>query len=145
MAENKIANLSAEEISALAKRQELLTVAENDVFAIRDVFVFRMEEKWIEISASKFRRIHQEGVWKLYYDCEWELVPQGDFQIYEPFKLKISKESLFDFYTKSAKIPSTATVGFDGYRRLCYNQFQEFLKYARMLPKYRVPYKNMLR
>ncbi len=140
MAENRIDNLSAEEITALAKRQELLTAAENDVFAIRDVFVFRMGEKWREIFAFNCHQVKQAGRWNLYYDCQWELVPRGDFRIYEPFKLKISKESLFDFYTESSKIPVSATVGYDGYRRHCYDQFQEFLKYTRKLPKYQVPY-----
>lgn len=137
---NRIDNLSSEEIAALARRRELLTAAENDVFAIRDVFVFRMGEKWRQISAHSCRQIKQLGRWNLYYDCEWELVPLGEFRIYEPFKLKISKESLFDFYAESAKVPASATVGYDGYRRLCYDQFQEFLKYTRKLPKYQVPY-----
>lgn len=140
MAENRIENLSAEEVTALAKRQELLTAAENDVFAIRDVFVFRMGEKWREIVGRGCHQIKQLGNWNLYYDCQWEFIPRGDFRIYEPFKLKISKESLFDFYTESSKIPASASVGYDGYRRLCYDQFQEFLKYTRKLPKYQVPY-----
>ncbi len=143
MAENRIDNLSAEEITALAKKQELLTAAENDVFAIRDVFVFRMGETWREISAISCHRVHQAAGWKLSYNCEWELDPRGDFRFYEPFKLKISKESLFDFYTEYSEIPTTVR-GLDGYRRHCYDQFQEFMKYTRLLPKYQVPYKNML-
>ncbi len=144
MAENRIDNLSAEEITALAKKQELLTAAENDVFAIRDVFVFRMGETWREILANECRRVHQAGRWNIYYDCMWEFIPDGKFWRYEPFKLKISKESLFDFYTEYSVLPATVSCGLDGYRRLCYDQFQEFMKYTRLLPKYQVPYKNML-
>ncbi len=138
MAENRIDNLSAEEITALAKKQELLTAAENDVFAIRDVYVFRMGEPWREIHGRIKGQVHQAGRWIIHYGCVWEFIPDGDFWRYEPFKLKISKESLIDFYTEYSELPATVSRAEDGYRRLCYDQFQEFMKYTRLLPKYQV-------
>lgn len=133
---NRINNLSADEITSLTRRQELLTAAEEDAFAVRDVFAFRMGEKYREIVSLGFSDVKQGGLWFLHSDCVWELVPRSIYWRRDHFRLTISKESLFEFYSRATADGSEK----DGFLIYCYNEFRNFVKYAKMLPKYEVPY-----
>lgn len=134
-----VSNLSADEIDEISKRKQLLDTAEQDVFLIRDTYVFRMGEKWREIKTTI------TGRWVLHFDCVWEFIPHtmpdDPFRSNKPFEMTISRESLADFYVLCDKVRQDYSLHDEPrYLLHCYDEFQDFLQRTKKLPRYRPPH-----
>ena len=126
--------LSPEDLLKIERLKQLKEKAEEDLFIIRDAYVFRMGEKW--------RRINEN----LYY--EWTLFHDGTFKIAgrgqkiclrgEPFVITLTKENLFDLYVKIDECDRSPNEVPDELKNY-YNQFKMFLVYSANCPEYHVP------
>ena len=129
-----IDNLSPDDLLKIERLKQLKEKAEEDLFMIRDAYVFRMGEKWRNIGGDQYYE------WTLFHDGtlkitgrQWQACVRG-----EQFEILLTKENIFDLYVKideCDKNPSKVPID----QRNYYNQFKQFLVYSANCPEYHVP------